>query len=150
ALGIFPVFVEGTDAARGATTGWLHFDNIGAQTRQRQPAILRLLVGQFDDAQAGERTRAGRDIATDRTLVLYFHGDPPICARQWTVYSCVGIVVRFFSMSTRPVSLPPKLIRKLAHSESKIMRAIPLQEHLVVRIDEKCQTGGSTRQHQRR
>ena len=82
ALGIFPVFVEGTDAARGAAAGWLHFDDIGAQTRQRQPTILRLLVGQFDDAEAGERTRAGRAVAVDRTLVLCFHGDPPICARQ--------------------------------------------------------------------
>src|SRR5262249_27292067 len=73
-----------------------------------------------------------------------------ICARQWTVYSCVGIVACFFPVSTRPDSFPPKLIRKLAHSESKILRAIPLQEHLIVRIDEKCWTRCPTGQYQRR
>src|SRR5262249_40083646 len=78
ALGISPVFVEGTDAARGTAAGWLYFDNISTQTCQRQPTILRLLVGQFDDAETGERTRAGRAVAADRTLVLCFHGDPPI------------------------------------------------------------------------
>src|SRR5262249_25534747 len=150
ALGIFSVFVEGTDAARGAAAGWLYFDNISTQTCQRQPTILRLLVGQFDDAETGERTRAGRAVAADRTLVLCFHDDPPICARQWTVSSCAGIVACFLPMSTRPVSFPPKLIRKLAHSEGKVMRAIPLQEHLIVRIDQKCWTRCPTRQHQRR
>src|SRR5262245_8995462 len=77
ALGIFLVFVEGTDAARGAAAGWLHFDDLGAQTRQREPTILRLLVGEFDDAEAGERPRRVRDVALDRTLILCCHGDPP-------------------------------------------------------------------------
>ena len=87
--GIFPVFVEGTDAACGAAAGRLHFDDLGAQTRQRQPAVLRLLVGQFDNAQAAERPRAGRAVAVDRTLLLCFHGDPPICARHIT---CSAVV----------------------------------------------------------
>ena len=45
ALGIFPVFVERTEAACGAAAGRLHFDDLSAQTRQRQPAVLCLLVG---------------------------------------------------------------------------------------------------------
>ena len=34
ALRIFPVFVEGTDAARGAAARRFDFDHLGAQTRQ--------------------------------------------------------------------------------------------------------------------
>src|SRR5262249_38089016 len=82
ALWIFPIFVEGTDAARGAAAGWLYFDHISAQTCQRQPTILRLLVGELDNAETRERTRAWHAVAADRTLVLCCHSDPPICARQ--------------------------------------------------------------------
>ena len=70
ALGVFPVLVEGTDAARGAAAGRLHLDDVGAETRQGQPAVLRLLVGQLDDADAGERAPAGCSGAANGTLGL--------------------------------------------------------------------------------
>ena len=67
ALAIFPIFVEGPDTARGATARRLDLDHVGAEPRQGQPAVLRLLVGQLDDADACERTSG--------TLVLGVHGD---------------------------------------------------------------------------
>ena len=74
-----PVLVEGADAARGAAAGRLHLDDVGAQPRQRQPAVLRLLVGQLDDADAGERARAGRVAVGNGTLVLSLHDvSPPL------------------------------------------------------------------------
>src|SRR5207249_10288433 len=36
----------------------LHLDDVGAQPRQRQPTVLRRLVGKLDDADAGERPAA--------------------------------------------------------------------------------------------
>ncbi len=67
ALGTFLVFVERPDLARGVAAGRLDLDDLGAQPRERQPAVLRLLVGELDDANAGERPR---------TLLLCCHGDP--------------------------------------------------------------------------
>ena len=58
ALGIFAVLVERPDTARRIAAGRLHLDDVGAQPRQRQPTVLRLLVGQLDDADAGERSAA--------------------------------------------------------------------------------------------
>ena len=60
ALGIRAVLVERADAARGAAAGRLDLDDLGAEARQRQPAVLGLLVGELDDADAGEGTPAGR------------------------------------------------------------------------------------------
>ena len=58
ALGTFLVLVERPDAARGIAAGRLDLDDVGAEPRKRQPAVLRLLVGQLDHADAGERAGA--------------------------------------------------------------------------------------------
>jgi hypothetical protein len=84
ALGIFAILVEGADTARGAAAWWLHLDNIGTQTRQRQPTVLPLLVGQLDDADAGERTPAGREGAGKGRLAQCFHRDSPHASRART------------------------------------------------------------------
>ena len=51
-LGIVFILIKGPDAARGAAAGRLYFDHFGAQSRQGQPAVLGLLVGQFNNADA--------------------------------------------------------------------------------------------------
>ena len=61
--GSSPVLVERADAARGAAAGRLDLDDVGAEPGERQPAVLRLLVGELDDADAGERTSAGHGVA---------------------------------------------------------------------------------------
>src|SRR4029453_2607416 len=60
ALGILAILVERPDAARRAATRRLHLDDVGAQAREREPAVLGLLVGQLDHADAGERPPARR------------------------------------------------------------------------------------------
>jgi hypothetical protein len=79
-LAILPILVEGSNAARGAAAGRLHLDDVGAQPRQRQSTVLRLLVGQLDGADACERTPAGREVAGNRTRIRDFHGGSPILA----------------------------------------------------------------------
>ena len=44
------------------------------EPREREPAVLRLLVGQLDDADAGERAGTLRRSAGHGTLVLCCHG----------------------------------------------------------------------------
>ena len=73
ALGILAVLVEGPDTARGTAAGRLHLDDVGAQPGQGQPTVLGLLVGQLDDANAGERTPALGGVAGNGTLVLRCH-----------------------------------------------------------------------------
>src|SRR5262249_34136087 len=55
ALRVLAVLIEGADAARGVAAGRLHFDDVGAQAGQREPAVFRLLVGQLDHANTGKR-----------------------------------------------------------------------------------------------
>src|SRR5262249_36263177 len=54
ALGILAVLIEGANPSRGVAAGRLHLDDVGAESRQRQPAVLSLLVRQLDDANARE------------------------------------------------------------------------------------------------
>ena len=97
ALGIFPVLVEGPDAACGAAAGRLHLDDLGAQTRQRQAAVLGLLVGQLDDADAGQCAASGRDGIGNGTLVLCCHIDPQSVNSDG--YGETSKVVRFMLFS---------------------------------------------------
>src|SRR5439155_5085266 len=73
ALGIFAVLVEGTESPGGGSAGRLDLDDVGAEPRERQSTVFRLLVGQLDDTDAGERATAGNG-----TPVASFHEDSPI------------------------------------------------------------------------
>ena len=63
------VLVERPDAPRRVAAGRLDLDDVGAETREREPAVLGLLVGQLDDAYAGERPPGG-------SFLLCCHADP--------------------------------------------------------------------------
>ena len=76
AFGVFTVLVEGSDTARGASAGGLHFDDIGAEPSQAQSTVFRLFVRQFDDSNAGERTAPAPRGAGRRVLVLRAHVSP--------------------------------------------------------------------------
>ena len=70
ALGILAVLIEGPDPTGGIATRRLHLDHVGAQSRQCQPAVLSLFVGQLDDPDAGEGTPA---VAGNGARVLGVH-----------------------------------------------------------------------------
>ena len=73
AFGVRLVLVERTDAARGTAAGRLHLDDVGAEARQRQPAVFRLLVGQFDDADTCQCPLSGRAFGLSGTLDFLCH-----------------------------------------------------------------------------
>ena len=75
ALGVFLVLVERPDAARRVAAGRLDLDDLGAEAGQRQPAVLGLLVGELDDADAGEGAGFRGGVLGNGTLLLCCHGD---------------------------------------------------------------------------
>src|SRR5215831_11440238 len=55
ALRALLILIEGPDAPGGVAAWRLYLDDVRAQAGQREPAVLRLLVGQLDHANTGKR-----------------------------------------------------------------------------------------------
>jgi hypothetical protein len=59
-LGALDVLVEGPDAPAGRSAGRLDLHHVGAEAGQHEPHVLGRLVGDLDDAEAGQVREGGR------------------------------------------------------------------------------------------
>ena len=76
---------------RVAAAGWLYLTTSAPKPANANPQYSACSSASSMTRRPVSAPELGVMWLVDRTLVLCFHDDPPICARQWTVYSCVGM-----------------------------------------------------------